>query len=503
MSRNWWDKTVEFVAPRAALKRAQARAALDAVRKYEAASKGRRTDGWGARGITSANAETRPALTMLRARSRDLVRNNAYAEAGVSFISRSMIGYGITASIEGRGKRSTQSLREAWSRWAETTDCDADGRHNLYGLQELTARAVTESGEALIRRRYRRSDDGLTVPLQLQVLEADFLDNTRDGATSDGNVIVQGVQFDKLGRRMGYWLYQSHPGEAMIAARGLESKFVPAEDIIHVYRMDRPGQVRGVPWLAPVMLRLRDFDEYADAQLVRQKIAACFAVFIQDQAGSDVSATESTLPDKVEPGIIERTPPGTEIKFATPPVVQGYHEYGSFTLHEVAAGLGIPYEAMTGDYSGVNFTSGRMGQIKFHRNLDAWQWNMFIPQFCEGIGRWFLDAGLMAGLPVDGARHRWTPPRRELTDSTREIPAIIKAWRAGLEPPQEALRAMGYSNPVGVLDQYAEWNKELDSRGIVLDTDPRKMSGSGNPVTDSGNPASPSNDDEETPPAQE
>lgn len=499
---NWWDKTVEFVAPRAGLKRAQARVALDAVRKYEAAAKGRRTDGWGVRNGTSANTEIRPALTTLRARSRDLVRNNAYAEAGVSFIARSMIGYGITASIEGRGKRGTQALRDAWSRWAETTECDADGRHNLYGLQELVARAVAESGEALVRRRYRRSDDGLAVPLQMQVLEADFLDHGKDGADKDGNPIVQGVQFDKLGRRMGYWLYQQHPGEAT-GMRMLESKFVPAEDIIHIYRMDRPGQVRGVPWLAPVMLRLRDFDEYADAQLVRQKIAACFVLNIQDMAGTESADANDPLPDKVEPGLIMRSPNGTEMNFATPPAVQGYHEYGSFTLHEVAAGLGIPYEAMTGDYSGVNFTSGRMGQIKFHRNLDAWQWNMFIPQFCAGIGRWFLDAGLLAGLPVDGARHRWTPPRRELTDNTREIPSIIKAWRAGLEPPQEALRAMGYSDPVAVLDQYAEWNKELDSRGITLDTDPRKMSGSGNPVMDSANPANPSNNGEETPPAQE
>ena len=81
---------------------------------------------------------------------------------------------------------------------------------------------------------------------------------------------------------------RQHPGCLTLTnwQAGFISKPIPAESVLHVYKKDRPGQVRGVTWLAPVILKLRDLDEYEDAELVRKKIEACFAAFVISPDGS-------------------------------------------------------------------------------------------------------------------------------------------------------------------------------------------------------------------------
>ena len=122
-----------------------------------------------------------------------------------------------------------------------------------------------------MRLRERRVEDGLPVPLQLQVLEADHLDSGKTEELRDGGFVLQGIEFDALGRRRAYWLYPTHPGDGRGA---LVSHRVPADRVLHLFERLRPGQVRGVPWFAPVMLKLRDLDGYDEAELVRKKIEA-------------------------------------------------------------------------------------------------------------------------------------------------------------------------------------------------------------------------------------
>lgn len=479
-NRSLFERTIESISPRWARKRAADRVALNLIRKYEGASTGRRTDGWVTSG-SSANAEIRSSLSMLRARSRQLVRDNPYANRAVGVIVGNMIGYGIMTTPVTRNKAQQKKLAEAWKKWAESTECDAERRHNLNGLQQVAARCIVEAGEVLIRRRWRQSSDGLTVPMQLQVMEPDFIDTLKDGQILDGgNVIVQGIEYDRIGRRVAYYLYDQHPGDVITSVRGsYTSRRVPAEEILHVYRCERAGQVRGVPWAAPIMIRLRDLDDYEDAQLLRQKIAACFAAFVHDAEPEETTGGGTVqIPEHVEPGAIQFLPPGKQVTFGSPPAATGYGEYMSTMLHSVAVGYGVPYESLTGDYSQVNFTSGRMGRIEFNVNLDAWQWNMFIPQFCEGVFAWFRDAAILAGLPAEGATAKHTPPKRHLVDPTREVPALIKAIRGGLQTLAQAQREMGES-PEDMLREIAETNKAMDDLGITLDTDPRKVTHQG------------------------
>ena len=480
---NWLDQAIGAVAPGVALRRARQRRALDVVRRaYEGARVGRRTEGWHAVG-TGANAEIAPALARLRNRSRDLVRNNPYAAKAVHALVSNMVGTGIVPRARAQNARAARQADRLWLAFAGA--CDADGQTDFSGLQALIARAMAESGECLVRFRDRRVEDGLPVPLQLQVLEPDHLDAGRNESLADGGFVLQGVEFDPLGRRRAYWLFPVHPGEAGMMARGaLVSRPVPARQVLHLFERLRPGQVRGVPWFAPAILKLRDLDEYDDAELVRKKIEACFAAFVtgvEDEAtlGKEEIRTGGQRVESFEPGMIEYLEPGKDVKFAAPSTSGGYADYMRIQLHAVAAGVGLTYELLTGDLSQVNYSSIRAGLIEFRRRMEALQWQLLVPGLCRPVWQRFVTTAQAAGtLPAGTIEAEWTAPRFEAVDPLKDIQADVLAVRAGVMTLKEAIARQGY-DPAQVLAEIAATNTELDAAGIVLDTDPRRATRTG------------------------
>lgn len=458
------------------------------ARKYDGAAKSKRLSRWLTTG-NSANAEIGSALVTLRNRSRDLRRNNPYAAKAVNVITSNMVGKGIYTQFRGAKFDSPQekSIDVAWWDWAHTKNIDYDGRHNIFGLQRLISDAVVESGEVLVRKRVLA---GLKFPLQYQVLESDFLDINSSYKANKNNKVIHGIEFNPKGKIVAYHLYEAHPGavEDLMKPTRLDSSRVPADQVIHLFRQDRPGQGRGVPWLAPSMLRLRDLDDYEDAQLVRQKIAACFAVFVKD-IGPDVTdqpeACGDDLGDRVEPGLIEFLPPGKDVSFAQPPPIQNYKEYVVTHLHAIAAGIGITYEALTGDLSEVNFSSARMGWLEFQRNVEVWRESIMIAGFLDEVVKDFMSyANAFLGIDFTSITHQHTPPRREMIDPTKEVPAIIKQIRGGLKTISEALMEQG-KDPTEHFKQFKKDMDLLDQLGLVLDSDPRQKDDSGKTVQDS------------------
>lgn len=447
--------------------------ALKSVRnQYDGASHSRRTAGWRRTG-KDANAELMGAAHVLAATARDMVRNNPYAERAVSAIAADLVGTGITFQVLRDGKPDAE-LQALAAQHFETTACDADGLNNLYGLQLLAARCVVESGAVLTRFRPRKRSDGLPLPFQMQMLEPDFLDTSRNGLLTSGGQYVSGIEFDGIGTRKAYWIFPSHPGA--IVAKSLEAKPIPAEDMLHVFRRDRPGQQHGASWFAPVILSMRDFAEYQDGQLLRQKIAGAWAVF---RTGMDV-ADDAARADFIEPGMIEDLPEGAKVEFASPPGVDGYADFTKISVRTFATGMNLPYDIF-GDLEGVNFSSGKIGRIQYNRQLDSWTWNMLIPQFCDGAAKWFFRTAAFLGHDVAGCTMAWTPPRRELLDISTEGPAIRDMVRSGLMDPYTAIKERG-EDPNAVLDAWERWAGEVDRRKLVFDSDPRHVTQVGNAI---------------------
>lgn len=485
---NILDRCIGFISPQAGLKREQARFALGYVRearRFDGASKTSRFEQWKRPG-GSANSTILPALATLRNASRDLTRNNPWAENALRVIVNNTVGgTGMTGQMISKNEPQKKMLLEKWQNWAGTSEIDSEGRLDLAGIQALAMHTIAESGEVLIRRRYRRSNNFLTVPIQLQILEPDYLDGTKDGDLASGGKIVGGVEYNKQGARVAYWLYENHPGDVGNTFRGgFQSYRIPATEIIHAFDPKRANGARGYPWCASAIRRLKDFDDFEDAQLVRQKIAACFVGVIEDiQAPTGSTGLEKQGPTEsqkefMQPGMWEHAPPGRKVTFSSPPGVGNYGEYARFVLLGAAAGWGITYEAMTNDYSGVNFSSGRMGWLEMGRNITRWQNMVMRVQVLDRIAAWFFAGITLAGENSEGAYISWVPPKREMMDPTKEVPAAIKAVRGGLTSLSRVHASMGVDSEE-VINEIEATNKILDTKKITLDSDPRRVNSAG------------------------
>lgn len=482
------DKVVSVFSPERGAKRIRARIAQTLMmRGYEGANVGRNTDGW-VTGTSSADSEIYRAGARLRERSRDLVRNDPYALKAVDVLISNIIGEGIMPRPKTGDAEKDKKIREAFDQWARN-ECDADGQLDFYGIQALMVGEMIEGGDAVVRRRLRPSKDGLQVPLQLQVLEAEQLDGMRNGPVAGSNTpnafTIQGVEFNLIGQRTGYWLFPYHPGSNFVDPRAtLQSRWVPAEDIVHLYEKRRT-QARGVPWCHSVITKHRSFGDYDEAELIRKKIEASVAGFVtstdeeDESIGPQVVDADGNIIEHFEPGIIAYLRGGKDIKFNSPATTGGYAEYTTVQLRAIAAGWRVPYELISNDLTNVNYSSIRAGIIEFRRQCRRWQWQTVISMALDPIWDWWCESAFAAGI-IDQPRIpvRWDPPKFDFISPAEEADAEMTELRAGTRSFPEIVAAKG-RDPVEVLDEIEKWNDELDRRGIILDSDPRNTSGRG------------------------
>lgn len=433
------DRVIAFFAPRSGEARIRARVRMAHLMNYDGASRGRRTAGWKAPG-TNADAAALGSRERLRNVSRDLIRNRPYAARACAVVAANVVGTGVTPSVQG-----TESVRKAVQSvidgYLMTPQIDAYGEARLNDLQSIVMRAVFSDGEVLVRRRMRntRFHPDLLLPFQVEIVEADQLDTT---ITNYGvNEVIEGVEYGPTGAVEAYHLLADHPGSAKRNVKRLTTR-VGWRDIIHVRRFDRPGQTRGVPWLAPVMLTLVDIGDYQEAEILKQKMSALLAGVV---TGVNPKEGQKGLED-LSPGALVFAGEDGDVKFTTPPKVDGYDDFMRRNLSTVAVGIGITYEALTGDLKGVNFSSGRMGRMEMDRMIKVWQENLIIGQFCKGIERWVREAMSLTDTfrGVKEFTIDWTAPRRILVDPTKEVPAMIEEMDAGVTSRQRVQRELGY-----------------------------------------------------------
>lgn len=447
---NFIDRAIAAIAPETGARRARARAKQAAVMNYDAASKGRRTYGWKAPG-SDADAASQAGRGQLRNLSRDMIRNRWTAARAQSVVTGNVVGSGIAWSVNA-DKPVRDAVDRVLRKHLGTVAIDAFGEQTLSGLQQTAMNAVFGDGEVLVRRRMRNSrfEAHLALPFQVQLMEVDHLDVT---ITRNGNnEVIDGIEYGPTGRIEAFHLYDLHPGSVVNLARGrLTTRRVPAADIVHVRRLDRPGQLRGVPWLSPVMMTVGELGDYQEAEILKQRMAALLAAVVtSDDSGEKFKGKGL---EELEPGGIVGLQPGQEVRFTEPPNVTGYDAFMKRGLAAIAAGIGITYEALTGDLSGTNFTSFRAGRMEMDRQVESWQRQIMVEQFCRGIERWIGESWPLARSGpmaqdikrADQARFEieWTPPRRALVDPSKEIPATLKAISGGLTSRQRAQRQMG------------------------------------------------------------
>lgn len=401
-------------------------------RSYEGAAAGRRTSGWGK--MANQHGAAQAARAPLAQRARYLVANNPHAAAAKAAWVAALVGTGIVPAVTG-------DLAARWTAW--TDEADADGLCDFYGLTAMMVGGMIVDGEALALM--------IATPagLRLRVLDPDQLDASLTRPLPNGGRIVNGVEFDMFGSRVAFWIVKERPELGL--GLNLQPVRVPAEDVIHLFRPDFPGQVRGVSWFAPAILRLADQDEWHGAQLTRQKVGALLAGIITTDDGAVPFGGESqgdAIIGGLEPGSMIVLPPGKDVTFSTPPAIaEEANNFGRITLHEIAAALGLPYEVLTGDLAAVNYSSIRAGLVEWRRRIEMIQHNVIVFQALRPIWRrWAMLenlAGRIEGRIEDLLPVRWITPKQQWVDPGKDVQAEIDAINAGLMSRREAVAARG------------------------------------------------------------
>lgn len=491
---NILDRVIGYVSPERGVARARAR---NAIRIYEGADRGRRGASWRASG-TSANTELQGAIGLLRDRSRDLSRNVPWAARMLDIMSSHSVGNGIVPVSNTGSDKIDNRVNSLWEDWID--EADVTGRSTFYALQDLAVRSMIESGEVVARFVDRELNDSTAVPLQLMLLEADLIDQDREGIFSTGRgQNAPGVERNRLGVGLGkfdewrgLWLWPRHPGEmnSTIDLKNYWSEFVPREELVHMFKHERPGQVRGVPWFAPVLSTARDISDLLDAANVKARVEACFAGFITNSDESmpilEDNGTVSTIPgasvSMLEPGMLKELRSGQDIKFAAPTSTSQLDTILIANLQAMAAGVGCTYDQATGDLRQANYSSLRAGKIEFWRLIGKLQQHVIIPQFCKPVWSRFVDRAVLAGrLPArkGGYPVRWVVPAKEMIDPKKDFDATKNLVRSGAMTPQEFIASFGgdWRKSLEAFEQFYEVAKEkkltldimssVDQRGRV------------------------------------
>jgi lambda family phage portal protein len=489
------DRIAGYFSSDAALKNAINRASLENLKRssasmsYDVTGNGRR--GFKTNGDASVKSISSNNLVVARKNMRELYRNNSIIKSAVDAKSYHTVGDGIRPSIRSDAKskakqNKVKQVQRLVSLWAGSIKADVYGMHNLFGQQFIGFKTMCSAGGVLIvRQRTLEAKSGLH--LQIKMLEGDFLDHLRTVTLENGHEIINGVEVDGDEQVVAYWLFDRHPGDVSFFSRKKNiSRRHSAENVIHMFDCERPGQLLGMPKGLASAIKAKNLEEFQDARLEQQKIAACFVGTVSTTQGiGNTGPAGDPLPSKAAPGQILRLGNNQTMDFNTPPTVSGQHDFITEELHQIASDWGITYQALVGDLTQVNFTSGRMGWLDMHRKINGDRNRIIIPLLLERIWGWLQEALEVHGLSARDLDCDWIPPRREMFDPTKEIGPLIKAIRAGLKPMQRALLEQG-DNPDVIMDQYKEWNEQADARDLIFDTDPRRVSGAGNanPIPD-------------------
>lgn len=477
------DGVIEPFSPRSVRRRVAERLALKEIRAYDIASNSRRNQNW-RRPSTSADGEVRQGLVKARNSARELVRNNKYAASAFKQVVANLVGDGISAQAIHSDKAIQQKAQDAFDRFAESK---VDGRNDLYGVQRLAVRAMIEGGEGLVVwNPDKTGPDG-----RCRVLEGDFLDHLKQDDRNGAGRIVQGVEFDDIADRSGYWLFDRHPGDSG-GYFGQAHRF-DAAHVDHVFDELRAGQTRGVSWFAPVAMTLRDLGEYEDAILMKKKVEACLALILTPgedgnptdpfAAGDERSQADGgkarKQPDTIRPGMVFRTRPGETATTLTPSASGDGVDFAKWQMMGVSANL-APYHMVTGDPSKANYASLRAMNLAFWANLDDWQQNLLIPHLCKpAVARRMARLRIETGdRRFEEVRWRFAMPVRRFADPIKDAAGEIMEIRGGLKTMAKALMERGI-NPEDHIKEIADFNLLADIAKLALETDPRRVTDSG------------------------
>lgn len=429
-------------------------------------------------GAGDADADTIEDLETLRGRSRDLVRNDPHASGLLDTWVGNVVGDGLVPQSRIDRKavglsdvQASEFQRQAERIWTNAGKyLDISGLLEVGELQALILYGLFESGETFTLRRAHPRPSPAGLSLALQVVEADRV-TSPPNLLADANV-RDGIVLDQDGRHTSYWVRKTHPGAAAASWQPDDFVQVPAVDaasgwpnVWHTYRIRRPGQSHGVPFLAPALTTFRDLQQYIRAELIGAKVAACISLWItvNDPLGEAQAATKKTIAENlktsqdqpvelVQPGTIQRLLPGEKIEGFSPNRPNtAFPQFVNRILRSIGVSISHPYELIAQDFSDTNYSSGRMALTEVRRVYEVYR-RWFVRRILQKLYELVLEEAVLRGLlwaPAwsqlreEYTRAIWMGPGWQYVDPSKEVAATGDALDRNMTTLAEELASQG------------------------------------------------------------
>ena len=471
----------------------RSRHAMLKQRKYGATEIGGMVSSWG-QAPQTADQSIYQNLRILRARARDQFEGNDFARRFVGMAKTHVVGadgftfQAATVGLDGKQDSvANLAIESAWKEWQRAGTCDVAGRLHFTDINRLIMGSIVVDGEVLIQRRmgskYGKSQ------YALKLIDPELLDVNYNEDLKNGNKIRFGIELDEDERPVNYFFKKT--SDSVYYSSGAAGQYtkVPAAEITHLFITERVGQKRGIPWLATPLLRMQMLDGYSEAALTAARIGATKAVFYTTDPEAELDATvqatmnaQGEMVEDIEPGSANVLPAGVGIESYDP--TYPHSDFDSFTktqLRSIAAGLGVSYHKLANDLEGVNYSSGRLGELEdreIWKQLQSWMIESFLRPLYED----WIELQLMMGtitvptrmgerplsgkpekykkVSFQGRRWAWTDPLKEAKGNQLNLDYLITS-------PQRVISDAGY-DPEEIIDDWAKWEELLKSKGIRM-----------------------------------
>lgn len=503
---NAWDRVVNWISPVAGNRRLQARLKQDAVVK--AIDRYDRSSRYAGGGFASAE-NSRDAASWLTSKlspdsALELDRQTQIERADAAYKNHE---YG-TSHVEGRAVRVsgtgtsldpaidpddgdfTEDQAEEWNRvlrneW--TRQCKRIGKGNkpLWRVQQLLTRHLERHGEWFLLIG-DKSDPLSPTSLKVEVIHPKRVETPPEKAGDES--VRMGVQLDASGEAIGFYVRNSHPGDTLNADE--KYRYIPAyyanglPRLIHYFEETEAGEHRGYPRMQVGLKRLKNTDEYNDAELERNYIGACLSAFVRTDLGLD-DATAGDVVDadgkKVRsfaPGQIQYLGETDEVTIASPQGAPASFE--GFTNHQetaFAAGAGTSRPFLTNDFRGLNYntlkvvwnTEEAACDVHHQAQADAlvWVYWHFVNRSILVVSLIGVDVAAYRSRPWVYSAVRVIPPARRSIDPAREDNTEIRLIENEVKPASDLVERKNGQPAPQVYKRIARDKRQRESLGLV------------------------------------
>lgn len=372
--------------------------------------------------MPTPNRDILASAQLVGQRVAGLAKNDPIVASGVDMLVSMIVGIGTRLNTR------DEMVDEEFNGFR----FDPSRKLSLTALEQAVIRSWVIAGEAI----------ALLVVLDgefaVQLLNPEQLDRSKNEDLGEGNRIISGVELDAYDRIVAYWLLPQAPDDPFM--RIVQSQRFNAGDVIHIFEREFPGQVRGISPLTPILPSVNTASIATEAGLKKLQVAALFTAFLTSPDGSELFGENNP---SLEPGALIRLNPGENIHSAQGGDAGDLPAFLKLIYHQCAAAIGVTYEDLTGDLSGVNYSSYRAGALTARRKAESRRKVLLIEGLLVPVFERWRAIEQLKGHRLPAGSPKWIEPTWPEIDRLKEANADISLVQAGLKSRKEVIEGRG------------------------------------------------------------